>query len=212
MIDDFEGAALREYDEIEREEKAAQPIVQLLAGLQNITTATPPETIEITLRQIAATVTGADPVRRAMIQMVTTEHFKAVGLSVKPVEAAFKLTTTTGRADMQGAAVSLSDPIPWPEVVDGAALLAEIVRAVVRFVALPEAGATTIALWVLHSHAHDAAFVSPILAFTSPEKRCGKTTALAVVQSIVPRPCPASNIDRKSTRLNSSHVEISYAV
>jgi putative DNA primase/helicase len=49
-------------------------------------------------------------------------------------------------------------------------------------------------LWCLHAHAHDAGHISPLLAFSSPEKRCGKTTVLAVLQHLVPRPLTASNI------------------
>ena len=49
-------------------------------------------------------------------------------------------------------------------------------------------------LWVLHARAHNASQISPILALVSPEKRCGKTTALGLVQRLVPRPMPASNI------------------
>jgi len=36
--------------------------------------------------------------------------------------------------------------------------------------------------------------VSPFLALTSPEKRCGKTTTLHLLSALVPRPLPASSI------------------
>jgi putative DNA primase/helicase len=54
--------------------------------------------------------------------------------------------------------------------------------------------AEAMALWVVHAHAHDAALISARLAFTSPTKRCGKTTALQIIQVLVPRPMPAANI------------------
>jgi putative DNA primase/helicase len=44
------------------------------------------------------------------------------------------------------------------------------------------------------AHAHDAADHSPILAPQSPVKRCGKTTLLALVSELVPKPLPAANI------------------
>jgi putative DNA primase/helicase len=44
------------------------------------------------------------------------------------------------------------------------------------------------------AHAHDAAENSPILAWESPEKRCGKTTALGVIAQLVPVALPAANI------------------
>src|SRR5205809_1668462 len=40
----------------------------------------------------------------------------------------------------------------------------------------------------------------------------GKTIAAATIDRIKPRPRPAASPDRKSTRLNSSHGYISYAV
>ena len=53
--------------------------------------------------------------------------------------------------------------------------------------------AETVALWVVHAHALGAFQISPRLAITSAEKRCGKTTAIDVVQSLVPRPLSTSN-------------------
>jgi hypothetical protein len=74
-----------------------------------------------------------------------------------------------------------------------ASLLNVIARVVKCFVVLPEGGPEAFALWVLHAHAHDAAQISPILALVSPEKRCGKTTALSVLHCLVPRPWLTSN-------------------
>ena len=98
------------------------------------------------------------------------------------------------RTENPKASLDFSMPEPWPDAVNGAQLLDDIVSAIRRFVVLPEGGAETMALWVLHAHAHEAAFNSPLLAFTSPEKRCGKTTALKVLQRLVPKPLPTSNI------------------
>lgn len=48
--------------------------------------------------------------------------------------------------------------------------------------------------WVLHAHALTAAYVTPILAITIPEKRCGKSNNLKVVGAMVPRALLAANI------------------
>jgi putative DNA primase/helicase len=50
------------------------------------------------------------------------------------------------------------------------------------------------ALWVVHTHAFAAAEIAPRLAFTSPENRCGKTTALKILRRLVQRPLPTSNL------------------
>jgi putative DNA primase/helicase len=93
-----------------------------------------------------------------------------------------------------GSRIALEDPEPWPVRVDGAELLDDLVGAFERFLGLPDKAAEALALWTLHAHAHDASDVSPLLALTSPEKRCGKTTALHVLGALAPRPLPASNV------------------
>jgi putative DNA primase/helicase len=44
------------------------------------------------------------------------------------------------------------------------------------------------------AHAHDAARISPLLALLSPDRRCGKTTALELIGSLVPRPLTTANV------------------
>ena len=63
-----------------------------------------------------------------------------------------------------------------------------------EYLALSKGAATTIALWILFAHAHDAFQISPILAITSPEMRCGKTTLLELISALVPRPLTSSSI------------------
>ena len=87
-----------------------------------------------------------------------------------------------------------SDPEPWPDPVDGAALLDALAASFTRYVVLPDGAANALALWVVFAHAHDAAQVSPIMAVVSPEKRCGKTTCLAILQALAPRALPTANI------------------
>jgi hypothetical protein len=83
---------------------------------------------------------------------------------------------------------------PWGEAVDGAALLAELQATIRRFCVLPAHTAPLMAGWVLHAWTHDAADISPLLAFTSPEKRCGKSTALSVIGALTPKSLHAVNI------------------
>ena len=78
--------------------------------------------------------------------------------------------------------------------VDGAVLLDDITAAIRRHVVLADDFAATTALFVLHGHAHDAARISPVLAVTSPVIGCGKTTALAVLAELMPRPLFVSDL------------------
>lgn len=49
-------------------------------------------------------------------------------------------------------------------------------------------------MWALYTHVFDALSVSPILAVVSPQKRCGKTSALTALSYLVHRPLGVSNI------------------
>jgi Domain of unknown function (DUF6371) len=94
----------------------------------------------------------------------------------------------------KGRALELPEPEPWSEPVDGAELIADLVAQIRRYVILPDHAALGAALWVIHVHAHDAAFHSPRLTLTSPTMRCGKSTMLRTVGRLVPRPLPTANI------------------
>ena len=94
----------------------------------------------------------------------------------------------------QGIKFTLPDPEPYAEPVDGAELLNDIARTVSCFLVLPSGGSSLLALWVVHTHAHDAADHSPILAVTSAEKRCGKTNLLHLLLRLTPRAFESANI------------------
>jgi putative DNA primase/helicase len=74
-----------------------------------------------------------------------------------------------------------------------ARLLDTIVSTLNRYVVLPEHGPTTIALYVLFTHLIHHAQFAPMLVLTSPEMRCGKTTALDLITELVRNPLGASN-------------------
>ena len=83
---------------------------------------------------------------------------------------------------------------PWPEPVATGDLLHELIAVYTRYVILPEHAAITMALWDLHAWSIETAYCSPFLMFTSPEMRCGKSTALSLLHWTGPRTILASNI------------------
>jgi Protein of unknown function (DUF3631) len=93
----------------------------------------------------------------------------------------------------QGHAVSLPEPEPWPEPVDGVAVLSDLAAAIRRYVVMTESAADAIALWVTHSFLAPRFLVSPRLALLSPTKQCGKTTLIDVLPRLVCRPLPTIN-------------------
>jgi putative DNA primase/helicase len=91
-----------------------------------------------------------------------------------------------GKAEAkQGRAVTFDEPKPWPDPVDGAKLLDAIAVEVRRYVVMAPGAVITVALWVMHSYLIGKFMISPRLAITSPEKRCGKTTLLDVLERLV---------------------------
>lgn len=96
--------------------------------------------------------------------------------------------------DSQGEAVLFPDIEPWTEPVDGAELIADLVEAIRRYVVLPEHAYVALGLWIVFTHAISSANVAPILAITSPVKRCGKSTVLAMLGRLVLRSLPSGNI------------------
>jgi putative DNA primase/helicase len=128
---------------------------------------------------------------------VRKEDAKRLDVRVATLDAAVEKARPVADAEPtegKGSALELPDFEPWPEPVDGAALLDEIAVAIRGYVVLSPAQADAAALWCGHAHALDLSWFNPRLAARSPVKRCGKTTLLEVITSITPRSLPASNI------------------
>lgn len=95
---------------------------------------------------------------------------------------------------VQGRPLDLYEPEPWPDPVDGAALLDALTAAIRRHAVLGSAEADAAALWALATHAFDAFSIFPRLFATAPEKQCGKSTLLDVIGHLVPRKEAVDNI------------------
>ena len=102
-----------------------------------------------------------------------------------------------GAADKpgQGKPIVITDIEPWPEPVDGATVLDELIRAIRRYVVIDWHQANAVALWVLHTHAGDAFDTAPNLWLKSAEKRSGKTRLSGILNRLVRRPLLVSGIN-----------------
>ena len=150
------------------------------------------------LRRLVEELKAADAITKATAREAALRDLAAVEAVSAParlVDSALGNGAAPDSPDaLHGGALALADPEPWPTAVDGAALLEEIAATFTRYVAMPTGADAALALWTVHAHAHAAASISPVLAITSPEKRCGKTTLLELLSALVPRPLPASNL------------------
>lgn len=122
---------------------------------------------------------------------VVKEEAKRLGIKLSTLDRLVK--------DARGEAVAeetvpFAHVEPWPDPVDGAALLAEMARTIRRFIICdPETVAAT-ALWCMASWLVEHVNVCPILLINAPEKACGKTQLLTVAGKLVPRPAQAAGI------------------
>jgi putative DNA primase/helicase len=169
------------------------PVADFLAtcGADGLGETPSAEAREAVLREIASRLNGDDPLRRATVR----EALKERGFPARMIDAARVATeSTTDRPDGHGARLELSDPEPWPEPVNGAALLAEIRETFERYIVLPEHASVVIALWTMFAHALDAFRIAPQLCLTSAVRECGKSTTLEVLHALLPRAEFAANI------------------
>lgn len=115
---------------------------------------------------------------------------KALGVRVTSLDKEVKKLRPT----QDTAAELFNDPEPWPEAVSGLDLLSEIHSAVERYVYLSGKAGDAITLWIMHAHAFRAFQHSPRLNPYSPEKGCGKTTLLDVLQALTPKALRTENV------------------
>lgn len=145
----------------------------------------PPKTIDESLHELAALNAVEYEQRR-------TEAAKEMGFRLSALDEMVQARRKETSASSES--ILFRDPEPWPRPVDGAELLNSLTETVKRYIVLPHAAPEALALWVLHTYTHAAANVSPIVALLSATLRCGKTRALSLLQGLVWRPLPASNV------------------
>ena len=97
----------------------------------------------------------------------------------------------------QGRAISFPDPEPWPQPVDGAALLDEIAATLKRYVIMDEHARYSAALWVVHTYLldafHDHAEVSRSLADEAVRKNdVARRAKLFGIEGVADRECVCS--------------------
>jgi putative DNA primase/helicase len=90
--------------------------------------------------------------------------------------------------------VKIPEVQPWPEPVNLAEVLHEIVGQLQRFVVVPKWAAETLALWIVHTFAYELRDIATYIGIESPEKECGKSTLITLLSQFVNRAAVSSNI------------------
>ena len=83
---------------------------------------------------------------------------------------------------------------PWPEAIDISNVLDEIAILITRYIVAEKDAINAACLWIAHTWCIDSFKFSPIANITAPEKRCGKSTFLEVMQKLVKKALSTSNI------------------
>ena len=144
----------------------------------------PAETDEQAIERLAAlTPMQYDRVRKA--------EAKRIGAQISTLDRMVK----AARGEVQSEeAAPFEDVEPWPDPVDGSALLTEIARTIRRFIICDQETIAATALWCQTAWLADYVSVCPILLITAPEKACGKSQLLTVAGKLVPRPAQAAGV------------------
>jgi hypothetical protein len=79
--------------------------------------------------------------------------------------------------------------------VDATELLTDLCEFLGRFISYPSENARVAhALWIVHAHSMEAWESTPRIAFLSPEPGSGKTRAIEITETLVPRACESINM------------------
>ena len=173
------------------EKPAEKPISDAIAGADGFTVADtpPPESDDEAFARLAKLPLAE--YERARSAEATRMGFRT--LILDRLVAAARGDDDVG-TPKQGRALTLPVPEPWPEPVAGARLLDRLAAFFKRHIFLPPGAADAMAVWTVHTHCFDLFRHSPRLAFKSPEKRCGKTTALDTTALVCSKPLPTANV------------------
>src|SRR5437899_721520 len=168
----------------------------LLTALDGLGARPPAEVLHERLQALAEGLGAVDPLVRELVRAEAIARLTHLGVRTpaRLVDAALTTRATHSGGAGSGQGLRFADPDPWPEAVDGAALLDDLAHTYRRFVSLPDGGAESLALGIVFTYALDAFDVAPILALCSPLKRCGKTTTEDLTTALAKRPLAAANI------------------
>jgi putative DNA primase/helicase len=164
------------------------------SGLLSLTTSADITEVEAALRNLR--VRGCDELQHALVREAAINQLKNIGVNSpsRLVDAALGTSQKVEDTSALNAGIIFPEVEPWPESVDGAALLEDIAALFRRFVVMSKGVDTTLALWVLHSLIIDAFDASPFLVASSPQKRCGKSLVKELLELLIARALSVSHI------------------
>jgi len=105
-----------------------------------------------------------------------------------------KLRPKDSPPDLIKSMLNLNDVEPWSGKVDLDALMKECLYTIKSYVVLSEHDALAVVLWIFNAWCPKLFARCPLLLINAPERECGKTQLLKVVEKLVHRPIETANI------------------
>lgn len=134
-------------------------------------------------------IADADEPGRVHAQKVAASVFgKAASMRVCEIPGSKDLAEGIERGWTRERLLALFREAPEWKPASGAEILDLLMDFVRRFVSLTDSQARAVTLWAAHTHVFEAADCTPYLAINSPEKGCGKTRLLEVLNLLVCKP------------------------
>lgn len=173
-----------------------RPPEKIVAALQSLKPPVDLDHVVAPLRELALALAGQDPLTLGKFREAAVEALQGkIRAPARLVDSAFALLRgDSGQNLPQGDAVDLVAPEPCAEEVDGAELLGQLAAMVRRFIVVGHHEIVAVALWIVHTHALLAAWITPRLAVTSPTKRCGKSLLLDVLEHLAAKALNVANV------------------
>lgn len=168
---------------------------------------TSPGAEETDASEAAGVRPDAEETARALAKLKPLEYeqrreaaAKELGIRVSALDAAVSRYRGDDKgADEDAAPDLVEDTKAWPGPVSGLELADEIRDHLLAHVVFPNDGdADAATLWIFGTYLMDAWRLFPKLLISSPEKRCGKSTLLEVVEAHAARALMTANITAAS--------------
>lgn len=105
-----------------------------------------------------------------------------------------KNKSSTSSSLVIAKSLSSNDVGPWGEVVDCNLLMNDLICAIKKYVVILDHDALVVALWCINTWCYDEFQRCPLLLINAPERECGKTQLLKVVEKFVFKPMETANI------------------
>jgi predicted GTPase len=89
---------------------------------------------------------------------------------------------------------ALTSRTPWLTPVVGTDLISDLISDLTRYVSIDPDYAVATSFWALHTYLVQQSFITPRLAITAPQPRCGKTTLVNWLRTVVQRQLNTVNV------------------